>query len=154
MLYHYTDLHSARDIQRTGVIRAVETIIYRDLVPQAERSLTLPPLVWLSTNPYLDGTVWAKMQLGGWPTPLGNLCRIVVRPDLCDVGLGDYADLHKIDYDWFIPMVQTGKLSGSDYTAWRLHSADIPATDWRGVEVLASASGSGVVWKMLKGADQ
>ncbi len=40
-----------------------------------------------------------------------------------------------IDPRWWIPVVQTGHMAGSDYTTWRLHDSDIPRADWLRVEV-------------------
>lgn len=134
-LYHYTDVDTARAILLAGVLRAAKQRVYRDLAPDASRFLEIGPLAWLTINPILDGTVWAKLRLAGWPEIVGSLARVSVPDELCDVGLGDYCDANGLDYDWFGPMVQTGRLAGSDCTTWRLHDRDIPQSEWLAVEV-------------------
>lgn len=131
MLYHYTDIENLESIQRCGEIRPHKIKVTKDLFP-TERSeyKTIGPILWLTTNPVLEGTAIIKLCHG----KLERLRRIVLPPDYCDVGLGDYCDLHGIDYDWLTPMIQSGSLVGSHYSTWRLHARPIPSSDWVAVQ--------------------
>jgi len=147
MLYHYTDRLSLADIRREGVIRAQPITLYRDLFGNGP-NITTPPIVWLTINPILDGTVVAKMMAGGWPKSLiGDLCRVVLPDEYEPRGLAEWTELHGIDGEWWNCAVQTGMLAGSDYTTWRIHDADIVATDWLRTETLSGLSKAGTVWR-------
>lgn len=144
MLYHYTDRLSIADICRDGEIRANPQTLHKDLLGQDE-GLTTEPIVWLTINPILDGTVLWKMRAAGWDAIPGNLCRVVIPADYNDIGLGDYTDLMGIAPEWWMMVVQTGKMAGSDYTTWRIHRQPIPASDWVSVEIADTQSGQ-LIW--------
>lgn len=138
MLYHYTDRHSAADILKAGCIRARSITLHKDMLGR-DHGFATKPLVWLTINPIIEGTVIAKMRIGGWQSPfVGDLWRFALPKDYAPFGLGEYSDQHKIADAWWEWTVRTGALAGSDYTTWRLHSRHIPAKDWCAVEVLSA----------------
>lgn len=129
-LYHYTDEDGLDGIQKAGEIRPASIRVTKDLTPgPASRWLEIGPIVWLTINPVLDGTVLLKL-VNGDPR---RLCRITV-PYICDTGLAEYCDAEGIELDWLVPMVQTGQMAGSNYTTWRLHSEPIPQSVWLSIE--------------------
>ncbi len=129
-LYHYTDSSGLDQILKDGEISPSTIKATKDLMPTEESEwLTIGPIVWLTINPIMDGTVLHKL-CGRDPS---KLCRVVL-PYLCDTGLGEYCDQHGVDPSWLIPMVQTGKMVGSDYTTWRLHSEPVLKDQWLRVE--------------------
>lgn len=138
MLYHYTDRISLAEIRRDGVILARKQTLYKDMfgqVPWGE----VGPLVWLTENPYLDGTIVGKLSLAGWPAGLvGDLCRIVL-PDgyAGDVGLVEYTRRKGYPDEWWEWVVRSASLIGSHYAHWRVAAHDIPSYDWLGCEVLS-----------------
>lgn len=148
-MYHYTDKLSLLEIFQDKSIKPFPTILHKDLFAQ-DKGFQTEPIVWLTINPILDGTVVAKMQSAGWETLTGNLCRISLPTDYCDVGLGNYVDKTGIDPDWFQLMVQTGLLVGSHYTTWRLFEKTIPAKDWVAVEILSNVREGETIWSQFK----
>lgn len=147
MLYHYTDRLSAADIRRDGVIRATPITLHRDMFAR-DKGLETPPLVWLTVNPILDGTVITKMLVTGRPKSLiGDLWRFCVRNDYHCQSLGEYIDASGVDPAWWEWTVRTGSMAGSDYMTWRLCLADIPAADWLAIEVLDDFNSTGTQWK-------
>jgi hypothetical protein len=156
MLYHYTDRLSCADIRREGVIRAAPLRLHRDLLARDEGEPTPTPIVWLTSNPVIDGTVLAKMVGAGWPPSLiGDLCRIAVRADYPALALGEYCDHHRMDARLWDCVVRTGALVGSDYTTWRLAETDIPAGDWLSVEALAGIGSDGMTrWRPMPDTDR
>jgi len=147
-LYHYTDSTAAAEIIRDGVIRASTMRVYRDLIPDVSRSIEIGPVVWLTINYILEGTTLFKLKRQNIE-PVGGLVRFVTGY-ICDVGLADYCDRHKLDPEWFTPMVQTGKLAGSDYTTWRLLDRDIPKDEWLRAEKLKGISDKGKsIWEPI-----
>jgi len=136
MLYHYTDRLSAIDIRREGAIRATPLALHRDMFARDE-GLRTDPLIWLTTSGSPDGTVLAKMRLGGWPTTMaGNLFRFVVGADYPAKTLDEYFESTGVDPGWWKWAIATGELAGSRSEDWRLCLADIPVADWLAVEVL------------------
>jgi len=94
MLYHYTDIESAGDIIRDGVIRATRIVLYRDMMPDPSRSREIGPLVWLTINPILDGTVLAKMRAVGWTDIMERLAWLAVeRCTGVDRGVTEWTDI-------------------------------------------------------------
>lgn len=147
MLYHYTDRLSLADIRREGVIRAAPQTLHRDMLAR-DRGLDTPPLVWLTINPVLDGTVVSKLVAAGWPETLtGDLCRVVLPAGYAgDLGLGEWTEQVGIDPEWWTWVVRTGAMAGSDYTTWRICPRDIPAADWLRCEALTGAGSTGTTW--------
>lgn len=147
-LYHYCDRLTAADIRRDGVIRAAPLTLHRDMLARDE-GLVTPPIVWLTINPIMDGTIVGKMIAGGWPkTLVGDLCRFALPGDYAPLGLAEYTESVGIDHAWWDWAVRTGEMAGSNYTTWRVLARDIPAADWLAVEVMAGRDASGgVEWR-------
>jgi hypothetical protein len=151
-LYHYTDEASIKKIIGAGRIRPAAMTVYRD-VYMRDKGLLLDPVIWLTINPILDGTIFIKMRgVDKGFDPVGKLHRIVLPRKLTDEGLGEYVDRKKLDPDWFTLLVETGVLAGSNYTTWRLIERAIPATQWIAVEVLSSLVDGMTAWTPVKGA--
>lgn len=147
MLYHYTDRLSLSEIVRDGAIRATSMTLHVDALA-TDRGIDTPPIVWLTSNPIVDGVIVCKMTTGGWSTTLvGDLCRIALPDDYPCLGLAEYVAARSMEpksWDW---VVRTGAMAGSDYTTWRLCDRDIPASDWVAVERLAEIRPGGLtVW--------
>lgn len=150
MLYHYTDRLSGADICREGLIRAHSMRLHKDMYGQ-DQGLVTPPLVWLTLNPVIEGTVVFKLINAGWKMRAGELWRIVLPADYAPLGLAEYSDQHHIEPSWWEWTVRTGELAASDYTTWRLHSADIPRIDWIKVEALAQWAKDGPTrWRTIE----
>jgi hypothetical protein len=125
-LYHYTDAATAKEIAKSRTIKAFAQQIYFDLIPNPRRSITIGPIIWLTINPILDSTVLAKLALAGRE---GELSQIKL-PYVSDVGLGDFVDAKKLNPQHFSPLVETGRLAGSDYTCWRIVEGDLHLTEF------------------------
>jgi hypothetical protein len=146
MLYHYTDRLSAADIRRDGRIKALPATLYQDSLAVGPSCRT-KPIVWLTTNPILDGTVVVKMISAGWPKGMvGDLCRFSLHGPAGVLPFADYVYQSGIDPDWWNRMVETGAMVGSHYTTWMLADRDIET--WDAVEVLEGFGGDGATtWK-------
>lgn len=152
-LYHYTDALSAADILREKAIVASSQRLHRDVLCRDDGYET-EPLVWLTTNPYVDGTIVSKMLAASWPmTLVGDLYRFVVEDaEGRYLSLGEYVDRTGMDPAWWNWVVKTGELAGSDYTTWRLSLKDIPASKWLAAEVLDSIDSKRTLWKLWEEA--
>jgi hypothetical protein len=150
MLYHYTDRLSAAEIIRDGSIRAQKLTLYKDVRGKAggSRGYETPPLVWLTINPIIEPTVCTKLIAGGWQKDFVNdLWRFSLPAEYAPMGLAEYSDAHCIDPSWWMWVVRSGALVGSDYTTWRLHPRRIPREDWVSVEILSGYDAeSGPIW--------
>lgn len=145
-MYHYTDRLSLDEIITSRVIRACSMTLHRDILGR-DTGFETPPLVWLTVNPILDGTIVSKMLSGGWPkTLIGDLCRVRLPENYPAMGLADWTEAQGIAEDWWTWVVKTGHLAGSDYTTWRIASADVPASEWLDVETLAGFNDLGTTW--------
>jgi hypothetical protein len=150
MLYHYTDRASAADICRERVIRAAPLRLHRDLLAR-DIGMETVPLVWLTTNPVLEGTVAAKMLSAGWPSRLtGDLWRFTVAETVATQSLPEFVQAQGMDPSWWQWTVRTAALAFSDYSMWRVSLADIAQRDWKAVEALAAFTEAGdTIWKSL-----
>ena len=148
MLYHYTDRLSTADIVRDKIIRAMPATLHRDMLGQ-DAGYQTEPIVWLTTNPILDGTVFVKMLSGGWPKDMeGNLCRFCLRVNYPSLTLADFVRETGMDANLWQWAVRTGKMAGSHYTTWRLCRHDVPSTEWLAVEKLRGiADGGETLWE-------
>jgi len=136
MLYHYTDRLSGAEIRHAGIIRATPITLHRDMFG-ADKGLQTKPIVWLTVNPIFEGTVVSKLFASGWPRKLiGDIWRIGVADDYQCQPLDDYTASAGIDHDWWDWTIRTGKMVQSFAADWRICDRDIPAADWRVVEVL------------------
>lgn len=157
MIYHYTDRISCREIVASREITPGKKTLYKHMLgafaPDAGPELEVGPLIWLTINPILDGTIATKLALAGWPVGMvGDLCRICL-PDLYagDIGLWEYTQAQGVDPDWWEWCIKTGVMVGSHYTTWRIATTPIPASDWLAVEVLAGYGEQGTtIWKPFK----
>lgn len=148
-LYHYTDRESAAKIMEDGVIRAMPMTLHRDMLARDD-GLATPPLVWLTINPILSGTVLTKLKLDGFGST--DLCRVVLPGDYCDEGLAEYTERVGIAHDWWDWVVRTGMMAGDHYTCWRLCDHDIPRDAWLAVEILTHLATDGVpTWEEYRG---
>lgn len=137
-LYHYTDRLSLDDIRRDGRIRATSITLHRDLMGR-DQGLTTMPIVWLTVDSRIESTVAGKMIAAGWPRGLiGDLCRIVVRPDIETASLSEHIVASAIDPDWWRMTVATAALVGSSHRDWRIVERDIASVDWVRIERLQS----------------
>jgi hypothetical protein len=152
-LYHYTDRLTGADILKDGRIRTRKQTLYKDMhgAHSGRAGFETPPLLWLTTDPVMEMTVYWKMIGAKWPEGLVNdLWRFVLPPDYSPLGLAEYAKAKKIDLDWWKCVVASGHVGGSDYTTWRLHSRPIPKSDWTRVEILSGYDDQGnPIWTPL-----
>lgn len=135
MLYHYTDRVSAEEIVAAGLIRACPITLHRDPFAR-DKGLYTAPIVWLSINPILDGTVATKLLLAGWSL-VGDLYRVVLPAEYSCQSLPEYSEAAGIEPAWWEMSVATGRLAGSDYTTWRIVAHDIRSAEWLRIEKLA-----------------
>jgi hypothetical protein len=148
-LYHYTDAAAASEIRRRRVILAKSQILHKDMFGK-DRGFPAPPVVWLTINPILDGTVVSKLVLAGHKRLEGELHRVVLPGDYCDVGLGDFTEARGIDPEWWVWVVKTGEMAGSNYTTWRVVDHDVKEKDWLRVEVMTGLGPDGTTtWEEI-----
>lgn len=134
-LYHYTDRLSAAEILAAGVIRAQPMTLHRDVL-RRDQGYTTPPIVWLSTEPVLDGTVRAKLLAAGWPRRLhGHVFRFLIGDDVPAAALDDYSRAAGIDVAWWEWAIRTASFAGSQWRTWRLVDRDISRQEWLCVQV-------------------
>jgi hypothetical protein len=150
--YHYTDRLSGAQILKAGRIRTHKQTLYKNASGAAGggHGFTTPPILWLSVNPIIDGTIHAKIAGTRWPDvePLvQNIWRFVLPKDYATVGLIEYSTAQRIDLAWWKWVVVSGELARAHYMTWRIHSRPIPASDWLRVEVLTGFDCNGrPVW--------
>lgn len=144
--YHYTDRLTKDDILRDGRIKASPMRLHRDFLMRDE-GLVTPPLVWLTINPILEGTVVTKLMLANPTSKLFNdLWRFELPDEYAPLGLAEFGDANNIDVEWFAWIIRTGEIACSNYTTWRCLQRDIPASDFRGIQVYSGSTDDGPIW--------
>ena|SRR5947207_1209194 len=113
-----------------------------DLFMRGERKRT-PPVVWLTLDDRLDGTIATKVLLAGYPDPAQHIYRFVLPAEYGCIDLHDFADNHHIDRKWLNCLVMTGGMAGSHWRDWRLCEREIPAVDWLRLEILTDIDEAG-----------
>lgn len=148
MLYHYTNLLSARDIERDAVIKAAPIMLHRDPFGR-DVGLVTRPLVWLTEDSGFETTVFVKMLVSGWPSsPVGQMCRFVIDGDIPCLALDQYGAAKSIPPEWFVMMLSTAAMSGSNWMDWRICETDITSKYWQAKQLLSGIGGvGGYTWK-------
>ncbi len=135
MLYHYTDRISGAEIRTAGVIRAAPITLHQDMLAQDSGFVT-PPIVWLTTSPEPDPTVWTKLRAAGWPLAPGDIWRVTVPGDYADaLPLSAWSDSVGIDPAWWHWTIKTAALVGSYWRDWRVVPHDLIASDWLDIDL-------------------
>ena len=143
VLFHYTDRVAAEEILRQRVLRAHSTTVH-GYHPRRDERVETPPLVWLTTNAYLEGSVVQKMmQNAGRQSIVNDICRFILRPDPTALTLRRYAKSVNIPLRFFSWMMAFANELGPGCKLWRCCPRDIPIEDWRGVEILTGRRANG-----------
>ena len=147
-LYHYTSAEAVAGIFREGLIRAHPSRLYRTMEMSDTPKLS-PPLVWLTTNPIMEGTVAAKIKASGRPL-VGGIHRVLIRRDFTDLSLPEWCEQTGWDIDDWACIVQTGMMGHSHYSTWRVVPSDVPISAAMGLERLAGVEPSGLTrWERV-----
>lgn len=141
-LYHYTLRAGLDGILRDRVIQARSMPLYRTMMATDTPTIS-PPLVWLTINPVIEGTVAVTLLQARTPLPW-NLFRLVLPRDYTDLSLPEWCDQAGSPIELWEMVVRTANMAGSSYTTWRVVPHDIPLAAVSRIEVLSGVTEGGL----------